>query len=313
MKSSHYFKPIFIFLLGLLDHGVRCQENDYPNSNYGFYAGLNLAFGTHVQRLGVNAGFYFYSNWFQCNSEVRLYRNRKNLGPPKAHNELVLSQGLVYAYGKKTRQETVFMSSVSNQTGYDHSIAYTFNVYLNKIGTYQETGILALQFQDIFFIAENDLLARPSLDRFRTGAFLLMYQYQNLYQFAMNCTMWTGQMGNRHNLEGPSSFSHCYMDTSGGKHSGYSHGIFALQVKAALPLYQNVQLSVGMDAEQIRNVVQNKAFHDMVMLPKKWRPKTNCHIPMIDSKGNPFLYQEGQIIKPARLYLNVFTNPSLFY
>jgi len=313
MKSSPYFKFIFVFLSGLLAHMGQCQENNYPNSNSGFYAGLNLAFGTHVQRLGMNAGFYFYYDWFQCNTEVRLYRNRKNLGPPMVHNELVLSQGLVYAYGKRTKGETVFMSSVSNQTGYDHSFAYTYNAYFNKLRTTQQTGVLALQFVDVFFVAENDLLARPSLDRFRTGAFLLMYQYQNLYQFAMNCTMWTGQMGNRHDLEGTSSFSHCYMDTTGGKHTRYSHGIFALQMKAALPFYQNVQMSAGVDAEQIRNAVQNKVFHDMVMLPKKWRPKTNCHIPMIDKMGNPYLYREDQTIKASGLYLNAFTNPSLFY
>lgn len=291
----------------------RCQENAYPFSNYGFYAGLNLAFGTHVQRLGVNAGLYFYHDWFQTNTEVKLYRNFRNLGPTQPYGELVVSQGVVMGYGKRCRAENVFMSSVSNQTGYDHSFAYTFNWYLNKIGTSQQTGLLALQFQDVYFLGENDLLARPSLDRFRTGAFLLMYQYQNQFQFAINCTMWTGQMGNRHNLESSSSFSHCYMDTTGGKYTGYSNGIFALQAKAALPLYQTVQVSAGIDAEQIRNTVQNKVFHDMVMLPKKWRPKTNCHIPMLDESGNPYLYLDQQKIKQARLFLNAFVNPSVFY
>ncbi len=239
--------------------------------------------------------------------------NNSHLRKKKVHNELVLSQGLVYAYGKRTRGENVFMSSVSNQTGYDHSFAYTYNAYFNKIRTSQQTGVLAMQFVDVFFIAENDLLARPALDRFRTGAFLLMYQYQNLYQFAMNCTMWTGQMGNRHNLNDSSAFSHCYMDSTGGKYTQFSHGILALQMKAALPFSQNVQISAGLDAEQIRNAVQNKVFHDMVMLPKKWRPKSNCHIPMIDTLGNPFLYQGGQKIKPEELYLNIFANPSVFY
>jgi len=313
MRLGACSRTVLVFLVVLHTQKSHCQEKVYPTTNYGFYAGLNLAFGTHVQRLGINAGFYFYYDWFQCNTEVRLYRNRKNLGPPKAHNELVLSQGLVYAYGKRTKGENVFMSSVSNQTGYDHAFAYTFNAYLNKIGTSQQTGILSIQFQDVYFIAENDLLARPSLDRFRTGAFLLMYQYQNLYQFAINCSMWTGKMGNRHDLEGPTSFSHCYMDSSGGKYTRYSHGIFAVQMKAALPLYQNIQVSAGVDAEQIRNAVQNKIFHDMVMLPKSWRPKTNCHIPMLDRKGDPYLYKEDQKIKQPTLFLNAFINPSVFY
>lgn len=313
MKSSHSFKPTIIFLLAFLIQKVHSQESLYPNSNYGIYAGLNLAFGTHVQRLGLNIGFYYYYESFQSNTEARFYRNRKNLGPPQSHNEMVLSQGILYAYGKRTKGTNVFMSSVSNQTGYDHSIAYTFNAYLNKIGTTQQTGIFALQFQEVYCMVENDLLARPSLDRFRTGAFLLMYQYQNLYQFALNCTLWTGQMGNRRELEDPTSFSHCYMDTSGGKFTRYSHGIFLVQMKAALPYHQNVQLNAGVDAEQIRNVMQNKLFHDMVILPKNWRPKSNCHIPMIDQNGDAYLYKAEQKIKQASVFLNAFLNPSVFY
>jgi Bacterial toxin 23 len=313
MRSDAFSKPALVVLAILLTTNGLCQEKTYPNTNYGLYAGLNLAFGTHTQRIGVNAGFYFYYDWFQSNTEIRVYRDRKNLGPNTPHNELVLSQGLVYAYGKRNREKNVFMSSVSNQTGYDHAFAYTYNLYFNHIRTTQQTGILALQFEDVFFITENDLLARPALDRFRTGAFLLMYQYQNLYQFAINCTMWTGQMGNKQSLVDPKAFSHCYMDSSGGRYTNYSHGILSMQMKAALPYDQNLQLSLGVDAEQIRNAVQNKIIHDMVMLPKKWRPKNNCHIPMIDTKGNPYLYQEDQKIKPAKLYLNIFANPSFFY
>jgi hypothetical protein len=297
----------------MLTQSSLCQEKAYPATNYGFYAGLNLAFGTHIQRLGINAGFYFYYDWFQSNTEIRIYRNVKNLGPKKPYNELVLSQGLVYAYGKRNREKNVFMSSVSNQTGYDHAFAYTYNLYFNRIRTSQQTGILSLQFGDVYFIAENDLLARPTLDRFRTGAFLVMYQYQNLYQFALNCTMWTGQMGNRQNLDAPDAFSHCYMDSSGGRYTNSSHGILSVQMKAALPYDQNLQVSLGVDAEQIRNGVQNKIFHDMVMLPKKWRPKNNCHIPMIDANENQYLYNEGQKIRSPRLYLNAFANPALFY
>ena len=313
MKSSLYFKSSLFFFAALLTQNGLCQEKEYPNSNYGFYAGLNLAFGTHIQRLGLNAGFYFYYDWFQSNSEVKLYRNRKSLGPKIRHNELVLSQGIVYAYGQRNREQNVFMGAVSNQTGYNYSFAYTYNAYFNKIRTKQQTGMIALQFEDIYFITENDLLARPMFDRFRTGAFLLMYQYQNLYQFALNCSMWTGQMGQRQNLEGSSAFSDCYMDSTGGSYTNTSHGILSVQMKAALPYFQNVQLSLGTDAEKVRNAVQNKLIHDMVVLPKKWRPKNNCHIPMLDCEGNPFLYKTEQKIKPAELYLNGFVNPSLFY
>ena len=109
------------------------------------------------------------------------------------------------------------------------------------------------------------------------------------------------------------NFSRCYMDTTGGRFTSFSHGLLSAQIKAALPYYQMLQVNLGTDSEKVRNVMQNKLFHDMVMLPKKWRPQHNCHIPMLDAQGNPFLYKEDQVIRPSRPYLNLYGNPSLFY
>jgi len=80
-----------------------------------------------------------------------------------------------------------------------------------------------------------------------------------------------------------------------------------------LPYQQTWQGNIGVDAEQVRNTVQNKLIHDMVFLPKAWRPKTNCHIPMLDKNNNAYLFHENQEIKSPRFYLNAFTNASCFY
>lgn len=278
----------------------------------GINVGLNLAFGSHTRRLGATLNFYCYFDGIQLNSEVRLYRSFKNLGPKLPYNELVLSQGIVVGYGTKSIWNNPFITVISNQTGYINSIGYAFNAYFNKIKTTQQTGIFSLQFDSFHIITENDILARPMLDRFRTGAFLLMYQYQNLHQFAINCIMWTGQLGNKVALP-DTGFTRCYMDTSGGKYTRYSHGIMSLQVKSMLPYNQTFQMSAGLDAEKVRNVVQNKIIHDMVFLPKKWRPTKNCHIPMLDSQGNQFLYKLAQHLQPPKVYWNFFLNPSTFY
>lgn len=291
----------------------QAQFKDDFSSNYGFRVGLNLALGTHFQRLGLNLNFYYTYNFIQANSEIRLYRNFKNLGPPKAHNELVLSQGLVFAYGPTTLGFDPFVNSYSNQSGYQNSVAYVYNAYFNKIKTTQQTGTLAFQFKDLYIISENDLLARPILDRFRTGGFLIMYQYQNTYQFALNCSMWTGQMGNRHNYIDSLGNSRCYMDTVGGLYTNYSHGLLSLQFKTYLDYGQSVQLTVGQDAEQVRDFIQNKIIHDQVFLPKNWRSTKNCHMPMLDENGQQVLDNQYQKIKNPSMYLNVFLNPNLFY
>jgi len=293
-----------------------CSKCFSQETNIGFNISLNAAIGSHFQRLGANFNFYVTHDFFQANSELRAYFNFKNLGAKKTYPELVLSQGVLFAYGSKQDYFNPFFNSVSNQTGYKNSIAYSFNAYFNKIKTTQQTGIISLQFGDISFITENDLLARPQLDRFRTAAMLVQYQYRNQFQAALNCSLWTGKMGNQTAINSPNIYTGCYMDTTGGVYANTSHGLLSAQFKYfpgnVYSQNQNVQANLGIDAEQIRNAMQNKFMHDMRFLPRNWRTK-NCHIPMIDDKGNQFLYMENQQVRKAKLYWNLFSNANLFY
>ncbi len=294
-------------------NNLLAQELIVQNNSIGFSVGANVAFGTHFKRFGVNFNFYYVNRFFQTNSEVRAYFSFKNLGPPKIYNELVLSQGIVFAYGGVQTYYNSFLNSVSNQTIYKNSIAYSYNFYINKIKTMQVTGIAAFQFNSISFITENDIFAKPVLDRFRTGAFLIQYQYLNQFQVGINCTMWTGQMGHQTDIETNKIYSHCYMDTTGGLYTNYSHGLLSAQFKYNIGLGQNIQANVGVDAEKVRNAVQNKFIHDLKFIPKKWNKAKNCHIPMLDKNGNQYLYLPNQKIKPAKLYWNIYNNANLFY
>ena len=311
------FKNKIIKLIVLIQlviaNNLLAQDLFIQNKNIGFNVGANFCFGTHFQRFGLNFNFYYINNFFQTNSEVRAYFSFKNLGPPKIYNELVLSQGIVLGYGTRQNFYNPFINSVSNQTLYKNSVAYSYNYYLNKIKTKQVTGIIALQFNTITFITENDVLAKQVLDRFRTGAFLLQYQYKDEFIAAINCTMWTGKLGHEHNFEANNIYSHCYMDTAGGLYTNYSHGLLSAQFKYNIGLGQNVQVNVGADAEQIRNVVQNICIHDARFIPKKLKKRTVCHIPMLDENGNQYLYLPTQKIKKSKFYWNVFSNANLFY
>lgn len=289
------------------------QEFPVKTDHLGLSAGLNLAFGTHFRRLGVNLNFYYVQDHVQANSEVRAYFNFKALGPKLRYPELVLSQGIVFSAGAKKKYFNPFISSVSNQTAYENSLGYSYNAWFNKIKTTQQTGIIAIQVQDFTLITENDILARQMLDRFRTAAALIQYQYRDQFQAAINCATWTGSMGRKHELKRPEFNYECYMDTAGAVYGNTSHGLLSLQVKYNLGYSQNVQLSAGVDAEQIRNAVQNKFIHDMRFIPKKWNKAKNCHIPMLDETGNAYLYREDQKIRKAKVYLNAFTNANVFY
>jgi hypothetical protein len=303
-----------IFLLPLILPALSpAQELISYSNNYGFNISLNVAFGTHFQRLGLNLNFYYTNTHFQANSELRAYFSFKNLGPRFINPELVLAQGLVFAYGKTDQVFNPFLNSVSNQTGYSNSVAYSYNAYFNKRKTTQQTGIVAFQFDKIAVITENDILARTMLDRFRTAAFLIHYQYEDKFQAAINCSMWTGSMGNRTSSERPEFYSGCYMDTTHGQYANTSHGLLSAQIKYNVAYSQNAQLNCGVDAEQIRNAVQNRFIHDMPLIPKKWKQAKNCHIPMLDKNGNQYLYKPDQKIRNPKVYLNVFSNANVFY
>lgn len=307
-KVKKYF--FLTFLLSELYLSTFAQF--YKSENFGFNVGAVISVGNRFQRIGLTLNSYYFYDFVQVNAGVRLYRSLKNLGPKLEYNEAVVSGGLVFSFGNRQNYFNSFVSVYSNQTKRKFSIAYAYNAYFNKVKTKQQTGIIALQFDRISVIGENDILAKPILDRFRTGAFLIQYQHRNLFQAAINCTMWTGQMGKQ--VKDDKAFPYiCYMDTTGGTYTNISHGLLSAQLKVNLGYAQNVQLNFGVDAEQVRNAVQNRLIHDMIFIPRKWYTPINCHIPMLDMEGNQYLYHQKQIVKRPQLYWNFQSNGSVFY
>ena len=271
--------------------------------NFGFNVGVVSSFGTHFQRFGIVIQSYAVYQFAQVNASFRVYDNFKSLGPKGEHAEMNASLGLCLGYGKKSAEKNLFMSSISNQTGYKNSVAYNYNFYLNKMKTSQVTGTIAFQFNHFSLISENDIFAKPILDRFRTGAVLIQYQSKH-FQYAVNATLWTGQLGQV--VKNDSLFpGNGYVNSDGGIYQGLSHGLLSTQIKYANYFGQYMQANAGIDAEQVRNTIQNKALHDV--LPK------NHHIPMIDREGNQYLYRKNQKIKKSKLFLNAHTSPNIFY
>ncbi len=278
---------------------------------YGINIGFIGAIGTHVQRFGFVFQGYYVHQFAQINAAVRVYNNFRDLGPRGEHTEFNGALGLCLGYGKTTSDVNRFVSSIGNQTGYKNSIAYSYNMWYNRIHTSQVTGILAFQFDRVSVILENDLLAKPMLDRFRTGAFLLQYQDRDV-QYAINCSLWTGRMGQ--SVRNDSLYPYIgYLNTNGSTYGNLSHGLLSAQVKVANDYGQYLQGNAGIDAEQVRNAVQNRFIHDMPFVPKKLNKAQNLHIPMIDSAGNQYLYRKDQKIRKPRLFLNGYTSPNIFY
>ena len=151
------------------------------NKKYGINIGFVSAIGTHVQRFGFVFQGYYVERFVQVNAAVRVYNNIRDLGPRGEHTEFNGALGVCLGYGKTVTDLNRFVSSIGNQTGYKNSFAYSYNIWYNGIHTSQVTGIAAFQFDRISVILENDLMAKPMFDRFRTGAFLIQYQDCLLY------------------------------------------------------------------------------------------------------------------------------------
>lgn len=304
----------FAWLLAApLPVSLSAQLLPYLSGNIGFNAGVQIQVGSHQQRVGLLASAYYVKNAFNTTSELRYYYSFKALGPKQAHGEMVFAQSVLYGYGKQRQEFNPFFSVTANHSSYSNSIVYTYFLYFNKIATTQQTGLIGFQFNNYTVLIENDLFARPSLDRFRTGAAVLQYQYNYQWQLRVKTMLWTGQMGGKKKIASTAIPSGCIMDTLGAVHANTSHGILAVDFNYLLNYAQQASVSAGIDAEQVRNVIQNKIMHDQVFLPKKFRRYKNCHIPVLDSNQQSYMYLPEQRIRPAKAFLQAGLNEPIIY
>ncbi|MDW7690230.1 polymorphic toxin type 23 domain-containing protein [Flammeovirgaceae bacterium SG7u.111] len=283
--------------------------------NWGVTGGLTFNYGSTLQRLGLFFGGYYYEDHVQVNLNARFHRNFKSYGPTdRQGNEWQIHAGLVYSYGNIDSVKNQFLSEVSSQMAYKNSIGYAYNVFIDQIKTSQNTGTISWQLDKFNLIIENDILGSPGSDQFRTGAFLLSYN-DGQNQLAISNVLWTGNPHSEQTvLYDSCSFARFgYKDISKAPYGGYSNGILKIQYRRAFDIIQHAGFDIGIDAEQIRNVIQNKIMHDFIFWPAKWNPVKNKHLPMVDSEGNAYIYEEGQKIRPAKFYWDMNMNSVLTY
>ena len=300
-RANGVRKLPFVFLF----FNVLAYAGDW---NGGATAGMTVYFGNKTNRVGIFAGAWIRHDFVQLNPGIRFCYHFKNLGPDGRCRELNSYTGLLLAWGKRDSMENPFITNVSNQTKRRNSVAYSYNIYGNNMGTSQKTGTFALQFSKISLITENDLFG-DTKDRFRTGATSIQYQRESVI-LGVSLLMWTGEKGVRvSGTDYPSRNGYRVQ----GRFGQYSHGILCLHARQYLGYGQNALISGGVDAEQIRHLFQNRIIHDMAFLPARWVKNPNSHVPMLDTEGEMFLYQPGQKIRKPTPYFNAAVNPALLY
>ena len=279
--------------------------------------GLVFDFGNPVNRFGFTLQLaLLYDNDFQTNIEWKVYDQIGSFGPKNPGAESKLSIAFIYGYGKNEYYENPFYSVEQNQLKRKYALGYVYQYYKDQTNTSQGTGSLIIGIAGFQIITENDILGNlQGLDQYRTGAFGVTYRRQE-HLFALKTILYTGQtrcdqMKRVQDSNYPSRFG--YKDNSACQHSDCSHGILAGSYAIAGPTKHALGIGFGIDADQIRNIVQNKLIHDMYFIPSFMNSAENPHIPMLDREGKLFLYQEDQRIRLPRFFYSLSANGNMFY
>ena len=295
-----------------------CAVNHAQDSFFGFSAGLSFSFSNKVNRIGISGAAFYTYGFAQINSKLNWYYNFQSLGTKHKSSEFQLGAGAEVGYGKKDTVRNNFIGLAENNLLQKNSFGYSYIRYWDNNATTQSTGILNLNFGPFKLVTENDLFGAGQgwRDRYRTGAFLISYQYLDT-RFAINSTFWTGDYTGCDNVYGstyPARFG--YRTSEKGHYTNFSLGLLSGQITTILPYLpfnQIAQLNIGVDSERVRNGLQNQVIHDQPFFPKKWIKREPAHLPMIAKDGSPYLFKENQEIRPASFYFNLGMNSGLFY
>lgn len=310
--SSIYRLFLLIIITTTCTPTVSCQADWFPK-DFGTQLGLSVGLGTHESRIGVLARVFGHWEHIQVNIELAGFYKAYALGTKKQGFEGQCRLGVMGTWGdKKPFWDNVFMGATANQTDRPYAVGYSYNIYWDNQETNQCTGTFAVQVRQFHLLLENDFLAFLQQDKHRTGA-LSLYVRQGFWQVGIQQISWTADPY----AEGTSTITdnptyqdkakYGYRALSKVRYSDKSAGILRLNVLHHSPwANQEIGASVGIDAEQVRHGLQNRAIHDSFILK-------NPHIPMIDTEGHPYLFQEGQTIRAPRFYGNVSFNPLTFY
>ncbi|MEX1002369.1 MAG: polymorphic toxin type 23 domain-containing protein [Crocinitomicaceae bacterium] len=287
---------------------------------YGFSLGLSCSFGSHQNRLGFSAAAYYNYAFAQANAALRGYYNFQSLGLKQKGVELQMGAGFQLGFGRKDSARSPFVNLTENNLLQDYSLGYAYLIYLDRQKTSQTSGILSATVLDAKFATENDLFGfgQGWKDRYRTGGLHLEYRYRD-YKFAINSTMWTDDYSICSKIldsEYPARFG--YKTDNRNKFGGKNLGLLSARFNYLLPVWgdyfsQNLQVDVGIDAEQVRHFLQNKITHDHYPIPTKIIKRNPCHIPMDAEGGGQYLFLPGQQIERPKFYFNLGANQGMFY
>lgn len=305
-----------IMLVGILTQNTLYCQSD----NYKVHLQVKINLGSPVNNIGIGIiGEYLGTSGMEVAAGYDLTYHFKNYGIPDKHLEHHLFGTAHYLWGSRAEEDQLVNFIKMLDSGASaHSFGYTFEYFHNKIGTKQRIGTLHYRLNNFVIQFSNDLLGHFNYwDQYRTGAVGIGWIEQKNY-FNMNMLFWTGNTNEKtvkkyreRESDYPSRYGYRNLDDAvGGR---FSHGILSFGIVRDVGSGQNIGVHLGIDAEQVRDVIQNKVFHDMYFIPSFMTSPKNLHIPMKMEDGYDYLFKEGQKIRKPKLVWQLALNPNLLY
>lgn len=308
LSLNSFMKPLFLFVFFFFLTFSASAQLDFAKG-FGGQIGFSFNLGSHFNRVGLIAKFYYHYEYVQANVQVAGYYNPRSFATGIPSWEGQLRVGVVAAFGAKDSiHYSPFINEISNQTSRPYSIGYSYNFYLDNIKTSQLSGTFGFGIHGFNLLMENDFLAFLQQDKHRTGAIGLYYRIKNT-QISITNIAWTADPYGPNSItmeskQYPAKYG--YRKMKNVLYEGNSAGVLAIGVEQYLGFGQYLGAAVGVDADQIRNAFQNLLIHDSFLL-------TDPHIPMVDTKGKQYLYEEGQEIRPAKFFFQILGNNTALY
>lgn len=243
--------------------------------------------------------------------------NLQNYGPKKKHLEHSILGSLHYLWANKSDHfdNYTYIKYIDSRTTLN-SLGYTWERYFNRIGTSQNVGTFHFRLDKTILQFSNDVFANTNgKDRYRTGAFNFGWLENETYYYT-KLLFWAGDSHCKSakkykNTDYPARWG--YKDISDCNYGNYSHGILSFGVMHDVGGGQFAGANFGIDAEQIRNTIQNKVFHDMYFIPNFMNKTENLHIPMKTEDGDNYMFLDDQKIRAAKFVWQLAINPSSLF
>lgn len=281
-----------------------------------FRSGVSISLGTHSRRAGIFAMAHGAAG--RCQSGVRAdyFVTGKAWGHGRRGWERQLSAMAGAGYGRRLVYDPMYLDLTAAIVPYNCFVGYGIAFYQDSYRSSQRSGMLQLNWGRIKISTGNDFFAQSHSDRFRTAAAMVAYEADTA-ELGVKLILWTGDAFDRRAVkvtgsDYPARFG--YKDISRTRHGRYSIGAMGIQLRSDRYCGQSISAFAGVDAEQIRNVFQNKFMHDLWFVPPKFIGYKMMNYPMLDRSGLPFLYLPGQSpVRPPKTILQVGLNEPLFY